>query len=697
VKLERRTFFVVAVAAVVAWVLLITSTYVRVVIFENLNAPNVGKEREWALAWIAGVILFALFRLASVHVVTLGYAALAAIACTFVILSGQVLTALAAVLLIAGSFGTGHFLFRAGRGDVDDELLVPTVAGLGVWSVIAFGATGVGLASPWFFWVSTAIAAGAGGSALYRSSFKAVAALRRSLHRSYSVDVLNVAAAAFVLLNFTWALAPEVSYDALNYHLAVPKAHLAAGRLVELPNFYQSYFYGAAESLFAAAMAMAGSGAAKLLNFSFVLLSAVAVSGIARTFLSSPAPQWAAVLYLTTPLIGWQSTTADVEPALTLFLLTSFLLLVRSRGGFTRATLVTSGFLAGIAIGVKLVAVLFLAGPGLWVAWRQRTSRGDLARAAAYLGIILISAAPWYGLRYAYSGNPLHPFYGPLFGRPAAPPHIENVFEPFRVKGSVREVVSLPWRFTYGTRRFSESGVPSGGAGLALLLAVPAAISLVRRQGEPRLVVLTMAVHLLLWAYLFTYARYFAPVLPLLCVTGAASLMMYFRGRASAVALGLVVVTVAAQGALMPVHYWVLSDRYPIRHALGKETAEQLLRRVHPLFAGAAYLNQATVGEEKVLTRGLERLRFYIRPQLSSWLMTLPFHRAMAGATDHEIHEFLWAEGFRYFAADASSPPYGAPFDREEFRHRRMEIVFRDGPAEVYRLAPPVQGQRPAP
>jgi hypothetical protein len=312
-------------------------------------------------------------------------------------------------------------------------------------------------------------------------------------------------------------------------------------------------------------------------------------------------------------------------------------------------------------------------------------------RVALLSGVAAVCAAPWYLLRTWYTGNPLYPFYGRLFGTEAAPPNIENVFEPFRTAISLRALSTLPWRFTFGTRAFSESGIPDGGTGVLLLIAMPAVLLLFRRSAAISTLIAAALVHVALWAWLFTYARYFAPVLPLLAVLAAGALAMFLRS-APRVAGGLAFALVVAQGALMPAQYWELPDRYPLRHAAGLESDRALLMRAHPLYAATAVLNDPKRAGERVLTRGFERIRYYVRPEMSSWLTTLHFHRLLRGKSDAEIHDYLCRSGYRRFAIDRNWPPAG-PYDTRAFLQGRARLRFEAGPVQVYELCVPHSDQ----
>ncbi|PYS05483.1 MAG: hypothetical protein DMG12_07480 [Acidobacteria bacterium] len=41
--------------------------------------------------------------------------------------------------------------------------------------------------------------------------------------------------APVVVLNLVWAVAPEVQFDAINYHLAVPRIYLDNAGFIDLP------------------------------------------------------------------------------------------------------------------------------------------------------------------------------------------------------------------------------------------------------------------------------------------------------------------------------------------------------------------------------------------------------------------------------------------------------------------------------
>ena len=82
-------------------------------------------------------------------------------------------------------------------------------------------------------------------------------------------------------------------------------------------------------------------------------------------------------------------------------------------------------------------------------------------------------------------------------------------------------------------------------------------------------------VYFLLWIYTFQYERYYIHILPIVCVLGAA---ITAHSRAWKACLAAAVIL---QFFSTPVQFWNISERFPVRVALGLETREQFLDRLN--------------------------------------------------------------------------------------------------------------------
>src|SRR5207244_343934 len=89
---------------------------------------------------------------------------------------------------------------------------------------------------------------------------------------------LIVVAAAINLLG---AVVPPFEYDELEYHLGAPSEYLKAGRIIFLPHNFYSNMPQLTEMLYLLAMTVRSDVAAKVLHWTFGVLSAAAVYAVA--------------------------------------------------------------------------------------------------------------------------------------------------------------------------------------------------------------------------------------------------------------------------------------------------------------------------------------------------------------------------------------------------------------------------------
>ncbi|MGH9810454.1 MAG: hypothetical protein ACRD9W_24945, partial [Terriglobia bacterium] len=111
-----------------------------------------------------------------------------------------------------------------------------------------------------------------------------------------------------ILLAAIEAITPVNSPDELIYKLAVPKAWLMYGKMIELPLASNSYYVAATRTADLAALVLAGGIAAKLVHFGIYLAALAMLHRLARR-LGAAAPVWIAAVFAWTPALmlvaGW--------------------------------------------------------------------------------------------------------------------------------------------------------------------------------------------------------------------------------------------------------------------------------------------------------------------------------------------------------------------------------------------------------
>ena len=235
--------------------------------------------------------------------------------------------ALAALLVVIAWYGLGDVFLRWIRfagdapsraGPRSSRALDPVRAcafGAGAWSLCWFALGGAGL-----YRTSTALAALGGGLVLAALAVVRSRGTPRAMNGPEAEQRAGTPAGALLLvlpvtLAFMAALAPPTAKDTLQYHLALPKAFLAAGGLVEVPGNIANYFTLGAEMHGVWAMLLgrivsvrAGEAGFGAVAFAFFPLLLAAVFAWVREL--GLAPGWA---WLAAALVAGVPTICEVS------------------------------------------------------------------------------------------------------------------------------------------------------------------------------------------------------------------------------------------------------------------------------------------------------------------------------------------------------------------------------------------------
>lgn len=446
----------------------------------------------------------------------------------------------------------------------------------------------------------------------FAATLRAAAAAIRRDAAAWPAVAGTAVAAALVLAT---ALAPPTARDAVTYHLAAPKAYIAANSLVELPWNVHTYLPFNAEMLFTWALLIGPDTSASFLHALFGAVTVAVVFALgARATGRAGWGALAALAFASVPSVVWNAAIAHNEMALALFVTIALAALAAWSCGGGRRELVWFGVALGLALATKHTAL----GLGLLgaltvlvrVARAPRSSRAALAAdATAAAGVAALFPLPWYVQNVIRTGNPLYPYFWQLFPthHPVWDAERAAVLElylrsTYGAGGGLLGLAALPWEVSVR----ALDNVPryfDGVVGPAFLLAAPVAVALFasrrsRVAAEWRAAGALVALGLVVWAGQSQQIRFLVPYLPLASVLSVVALAGLTRFGSARRALVAFVAAIAAANLGVAAAGVAAANPFPV--VLGRESRDAYLARRLPYYRFYALLEREMGPDDRV-------------------------------------------------------------------------------------------------
>lgn len=320
------------------------------------------------------------------------------------------------------------------------------------------------------------------------------------------------------------SLAPEIFFDSLHYHLAVPNLYRISHRLFSVSTSLYSNFAMTIQMVYGLAITIGNTLSAKLVHALVGGLLALGFIAFGQRHLSPGSGILATLFFFGMPMIGYNLTTAGTDVAWSALQFAAAAVLVRALLGPGRRFLRLAGALTGIAASCKYPAFPFIPIAGVLILWRRRGDerlswKASLLDLAHFLGPALLFVAPVLIKNAAFHGNPLYPFGGTFWGTPPIDPKDWQSFVAdtnprslaalFQDPSNFFRFIAHPWFMTINRDSSSELIGPLYLIGLPLLFLL--------RHPNPafRLMRRYAMMIWLLWLFTSTVPRYGAPALAL--------------------------------------------------------------------------------------------------------------------------------------------------------------------------------------
>jgi len=225
-----------------------------------------------------------------------------------------------------------------------------------------------------------------------------------------------------VCVNLVGVFGPELAYDALWYHLTLPKLYLLNHAIIFVPGglLYYSAMPKLAEMLYVAGISFGNEILPKFIHFSFGILVGIALYKVQRKFFTSVISLIGVVIFYSNLVVAWESTTAYVDLIRTFFELMGLWGFITWWESQQRKWLIASALMLGFAITTKYLAIGSLGIFSVFIIYHfvlHKKRVKDLAiTLVTYLLIAFIIPLPWVIFSFIHTGNPVYPFFTHTYG-----------------------------------------------------------------------------------------------------------------------------------------------------------------------------------------------------------------------------------------------------------------------------------------
>lgn len=234
--------------------------------------------------------------------------------------------------------------------------------------------------------------------------------------------------AALTLLTYIGAAVPETEFDAIWYHLTLPKIYILDHAVHFIPGklLYYSVLPRLTEMTFTLGLLVWNDIVAKLIHFGFGILFLLTTFALARKYFGSRVGILATLIVYATFDTLWLARTAYIDLATAFFGVLAALALMawvnekeetHSKQGLFILLALFAGFMLStkhwaIAILPAVTAVIFVRDIfGNVVAHQSIQARWKnfFKDIGIFLGIAILVTLPWYIDAWIHTGNPLYP------------------------------------------------------------------------------------------------------------------------------------------------------------------------------------------------------------------------------------------------------------------------------------------------
>lgn len=360
--------------------------------------------------------------------------------------------------LVLAFFGLGQIFFRLIKLKAEsyiENFLLSFAFGLGLSAYIIFF---LGLGKLLYVSLIVLIIFLLAGTGLFfiikdkpKVSFNFLSEISLPYFLKFSLVAIFIFAA---IINLTASFTPELFYDSLVYHLAIPQVYLQQHQIRPISYNIFSHFPQIMEMIYVICLALKDEILAKLLAWLLGMMTCMAIYVFGKKFFNKCVGFMAAIFFYATPLISMISCTTKIDLATSFFGVLAVLAFFKGKENFRWYLL--SGCFAGFSMGTKYVGsfiAMALTAEFIWqLVFSGKASFKNTCRSFLLFGLfIFVFISPWLLRNYIWQGNPVYPYLEQIFGGQAVNLEKLNILLAEQSGAKFQtwtQWVTLPWQLT---------------------------------------------------------------------------------------------------------------------------------------------------------------------------------------------------------------------------------------------------------
>ena len=467
---------------------------------------------------------------------------------------------------------------------------------------------------------------------------------RKTLEKA-ATYLLSATIIVFFCTEITLNLTPPISRDALIHHLAVPNLWLKHGGFYEIPWADYSYYPMYMNLLYLISLYFKNDIAPKFIHLAFGMGTGLLIYFYLKHRFGRNWGLLGMVIFITTPIVVWLSTSAYIDLGMTFFTTASVMAFIKWREAEygNLKWLLISSFCMGIAVGSKYNALIafFIVSMILMLSYVRDTNKqlGSLKYGVMFFIITALVALPWYLKNYFQTGNPFYPLFNSFFQSLHHQPVQEILYgQAIEKTGNISffkmrevmygesfwETLLIPIRMFFQGKDNSYQYFQ--GVLNPILIVFAPFILLKREHGRDKFLFLFFSIFFILTAYLLTekQVRYLLPTLPFLAILA----VMGIKSLADRLETGTISLTSKTDGwisrtvvfgpvaVFLALNFFYLNNRVhtikPFPYLLGKESREAFLNHHLLHYDAVEYINEYLPDDANIFTMFLGRRGYYL-------------------------------------------------------------------------------------